>query len=61
MRACVCVCAAPVVRIRRSLTRLKQELLQMDVRIGVVQHSLLLSRLKEKSNMTHDMHATNVT
>lgn len=67
----VCVClrintdpgsaAAPVVRIRRSLARLKQELLQMDVRTGLVQHSLLLSRLKEKSNMTFDLHTTNIT
>ncbi|XP_029686793.1 intraflagellar transport protein 57 homolog isoform X2 [Takifugu rubripes] len=52
---------APVVRIRRSLTRLKQEVVQMDVRTGVVQHALLLSRLKEKSNMTRDMLATNIT
>ncbi|KAI3374122.1 hypothetical protein L3Q82_005983 [Scortum barcoo] len=51
---------APVVKIKQSLTKLKQEILQMDVRIGVVEHTLLQAKLKEKSNMTRDMHATNI-
>ncbi|XP_030016601.1 intraflagellar transport protein 57 homolog [Sphaeramia orbicularis] len=51
---------APVVKIKQSLTKLKQETLQMDVRIGVVEHTLLQAKLKEKSNMTRDMHATNI-
>ncbi|KAK9538358.1 hypothetical protein VZT92_003533 [Zoarces viviparus] len=50
---------APVVKIKQSLNKLKQEILQMDVRIGVVEHTLLQTKLKEKSNMTRDMHATN--
>ncbi|RVE61286.1 hypothetical protein OJAV_G00169070 [Oryzias javanicus] len=52
--------AAPVVKIKQSLTKLKQEILQIDVRIGVVEHTLLQAKLKEKSNMTRDMHATNI-
>lgn len=52
--------AAPVVKIKQSLTKLKQEIIQMDVRIGVVEHTLLQAKLKEKSNMTRDMHATNI-
>ncbi|XP_028987195.1 intraflagellar transport protein 57 homolog [Betta splendens] len=51
---------APVVRIKQSLTKLKQEIVQMDVRIGVVEHTLLQAKLKEKSNMTRDMHATSI-
>lgn len=51
---------APVVKIKQSLTKLKQEIIQMDVRIGVVEHTLLQAKLKEKSNMTRDMHATNI-
>lgn len=50
--------AAPLVKIKQSLTKLKQETIQMDIRIGVVEHTLLQSKLKEKSNMTRDMHAT---
>uniref|UniRef100_A0A8C8YXM9 Intraflagellar transport protein 57 homolog n=1 Tax=Prolemur simus TaxID=1328070 RepID=A0A8C8YXM9_PROSS len=49
---------APLVKIKQSLTKLKQEIIQMDIRTGVVEHTLLQSKLKEKSNMTRDMHAT---
>ncbi|XP_075993700.1 intraflagellar transport protein 57 homolog [Genypterus blacodes] len=51
---------APVVKVKQSLTKLKQEILQMDVRIGVYEHTLQQAKLKEKSNMTRDMHATNI-
>ncbi|GAA6085697.1 intraflagellar transport protein 57 homolog [Tachysurus ichikawai] len=51
----------PVVKIRQSLTKLKQEIQEMDVRMGVVEHTLLQAKLKEKSNMTRDMHATHIT
>lgn len=47
----------PLVKIKQSLTKLKQETVQMDIRIGVVEHTLLQSKLKEKCNMTRDMHA----
>ncbi|XP_075051015.1 intraflagellar transport protein 57 homolog [Mixophyes fleayi] len=49
---------APLVKMKQALTKLKQETVQMDIRIGVVEHTLLQSKLKEKSNMTRDMHAT---
>ncbi|KAL0966586.1 hypothetical protein UPYG_G00297120, partial [Umbra pygmaea] len=51
---------APVVKIKQSLTKLKQEIVQMDIRIGVVEHTLLQAKLKAKSNMTREMHATNI-
>ncbi len=47
-----------MVKIRQSLTKLKQEIEQMDVRMGVVEHTLLQAKLGEKNNMTRDMHAT---
>ncbi|KAM8976045.1 intraflagellar transport protein 57 homolog [Pelodytes ibericus] len=51
---------APLVKIKQALTKLKQETVEMDIRIGVVEHTLLQSKLKEKSNMTRDMHAINI-
>lgn len=33
----------------------------MDVRMGIVEHTLLQAKLKEKNNMTRDMHATHIT
>ena len=41
------MCAAPLVRIKQAVVRLKQELVQMDIRVGVLEHSLLTARLKE--------------
>ncbi|KAM3605280.1 uncharacterized protein V6R79_023389 [Siganus canaliculatus] len=51
---------APVVKIKQSLMKLKQEIVQMDVRLGVVEHTLLQAKLREKSNMTRDLHATSL-
>ena len=33
----------------------------MDVRIGVVEHTLLQARMKDKSNMQRDMHSMHST
>ena len=43
-----------LVNIRKSLARMKQETVNMDVRIGVVQHTLLQAKLKDKSDMQRD-------
>ena len=48
---------SPLVNIRKSLARVKAEMLAMDVRVGVVQHTLLQARLKDRSNMQRDMHS----
>uniref|UniRef100_A0AAY4AQR9 Intraflagellar transport protein 57 homolog n=1 Tax=Denticeps clupeoides TaxID=299321 RepID=A0AAY4AQR9_9TELE len=48
---------APVVRIRQSLTKLRQEVQQMDMWMGVVENTLLQAKLHQKNNMTRDMHA----
>ncbi|EDO43467.1 predicted protein [Nematostella vectensis] len=49
--------AGPLVRIKQSLTRLKQEVQQMEVRIGVVEHSLLSAKLRDRSALREDMQA----
>ncbi|NWV82209.1 IFT57 protein, partial [Dasyornis broadbenti] len=49
---------APLVKIKQALTKLRQETIQMDIQIGVMEHTLRQSKLKEKSNMTRDMHTT---
>ncbi len=51
----LCFNAAPLVKIKQALQRLKVEVTQMDVRIGVVEHSLLQARLKDKNNFQKDM------
>lgn len=39
---------APLVKIKQALTKLKQETIQMDIQIGVMENTLLQSKLKEK-------------
>ena len=47
---------SPLVNIRKSLARVKAEITAMDVRIGVVEHTLLQARLKDRTNMQRDLH-----
>jgi len=42
-------CSAPLVRIRQAMDGLRRECTQMEIRVGVLQHVLLSSRLKEKN------------
>ena len=43
--------------IRKGVTRVRQEIVAMDVRIGVVEQKLLQAKLKDKSIMQRDMNA----
>jgi len=45
----VCCGAAPLARIRQAMDGLRRECTQMEIRVGVLQHILLSSRLKEKN------------
>ena len=47
---------SPLVNIRRSLARVKSEITSMDVRIGVLEHTLIKARMKDRSNMQRDIH-----
>ena len=44
----------PLVNVRRALVRMKQDVMGMNVRIGVVEHTLLQAKLRDKSNMQRD-------
>ena len=50
--------AGPLVRIKQSLMRLKAESTQMEVRIGVVEHTLLDAKFKSKNAITRQMNET---
>ncbi|RDD41609.1 Intraflagellar transport protein 57-like protein [Trichoplax sp. H2] len=47
--------SGPLVKIKQALTRLKNDITQMDLRIGVVEHILMNARLKDKSNLRQDL------
>ena len=40
--------SGPLVRIKQALSKLNQEMMEMDLQIGVHEHSLLQARLREK-------------
>nr|XP_002121351.1 intraflagellar transport protein 57 homolog [Ciona intestinalis] len=46
---------APLVKIKQTLNRLKTESVQMDIRIGVIEHVLMQARIKDKTLMHKDM------
>ena len=46
----------PLVNIRKNLSRVRQEILGMDVRIGVLEHTVMQARLRDRSNMQRDYH-----
>ena len=46
---------APLVKIKQSLQKLRQEISQMDIRIGVVNHILLQAKLKEKHDQNRSV------
>lgn len=50
--------AAPLVKIKQSLTKLKAESTQMEIRLGVVEHTLLEANLKSKSAIKQQMNKT---
>ena len=47
--------SAPLVNVKRAVGRMKSEITSMDIQIGVLQHSLLQARLRDKSLLQQDM------
>lgn len=52
---------APLVKIKQSITQLKKEITQMDIRQGVVEHILLQAKLKDKTSQNKQAHSANPT
>lgn len=46
---------SPLVNIRKSLSRMRSEIEGMDVRIGVIQHTLLQAGFKNKESLNRDI------
>eukprot|EP01136_Pigoraptor_vietnamica_P008648 Opistho-1_new@44235 len=46
--------SSPLVKIKQALARLKKETIEMDVRVGVVEHTLLAIKLRTKAQVHHE-------
>jgi hypothetical protein len=49
--------AAPLVNVKKAISQIKSEITGMDVRVGVLEHSLLQARLRDKNLLQQDMNA----
>ena len=49
--------AGPLVKIKVAHTRMKADIQDMELRIGVVQHTLLNAKLRSKTFLVRDMNA----
>lgn len=48
---------APLVKVKQAITKLQQELITMDVALGVVQGTMLQAQLRDRQHLQRDMHA----
>lgn len=51
----VCCFAAPLVKIKKVIAKIKAEIQNMDTRIGVLDCLLLQTKVKEKSALEDDL------
>lgn len=51
----ISVLAAPLVKIKQAIQKLRTEISQMDTRTGVLQHILLQGKLKEKNEQSRSI------
>lgn len=47
----------PLVNIKKAVSQIKSEITGMDVRLGVLEHSLLQARLRDKNLLLQDMNS----
>lgn len=51
------LCIAPLINIKKAFVSLKEDVANMNVQIGVLQHDILHSKLKEKLIIQQKLHS----
>ena len=49
----------PLVNIKKTITKMKSEISEMNVRIGVLEYSLMCARIRDRTQLQEDMNNTN--
>ncbi|XP_076672353.1 intraflagellar transport 57 isoform X2 [Andrena cerasifolii] len=49
----------PLVNIKKTITKMKSEISEMNVRIGVLEYSLMCARIRDRTQLQEDMNTTN--
>ena len=49
----------PLVNIKKTITKMRSEISEMNVRIGVLEYSLMCARIRDRTQLQEDMNDTN--
>ncbi|XP_015602420.1 intraflagellar transport protein 57 homolog [Cephus cinctus] len=49
----------PLINIKKTITKMKSEISEMNVRIGVLEYSLMCARVRDRTQLQEDMNITN--
>lgn len=49
----------PLINIKKTITKMKNEISEMNIRIGVLEYSLMCSRIRDRTQLQEDMNSTN--
>ncbi|XP_033312938.1 intraflagellar transport protein 57 homolog isoform X1 [Bombus bifarius] len=51
----------PLVNIKKTITKMKNEISEMNIRIGVLEYSLMCARIRDRTQLQEDMNNPNAT
>ncbi|CAK9795102.1 Intraflagellar transport protein 57 homolog [Anthophora quadrimaculata] len=49
----------PLINIKKTITKIKNEISEMNIRIGVLEYSLMCARIRDRTQLQEDMNNTN--
>ncbi|XP_011343402.1 intraflagellar transport protein 57 homolog isoform X2 [Ooceraea biroi] len=49
----------PLINIKKTITKMKNEISEMNIRIGVLEYSLMCARVRDRTQLREDMNNTN--
>lgn len=53
--------AAPLINIKKTITKMKNEISEMNIRIGVLEYSLMCARVRDRTQLREDMNSTSTS
>ncbi|EFN73091.1 Intraflagellar transport protein 57-like protein [Camponotus floridanus] len=51
----------PLINIKKTITKMKNEISEMNIRIGVLEYSLMCARVRDRTQLREDMNSTNTS
>ncbi|EFN76141.1 intraflagellar transport protein 57 homolog [Harpegnathos saltator] len=51
----------PLINIKKTITKMKNEISEMNVRIGVLEYSLMCARVRDRTQLREDMNSTSAS